>query len=305
MADYALIGKKGTGKSKNGVRIAFKRYLSSGRMLATNLDLQLEPFFGPYSRLTYVRVPDKPTAFDLEAVGHGNPKDPYNEDRAGMMLLDEMGTWMNTRTYADKERLGVLDWLAHARKYGFDCWYVMQGLGQIDKQARESFVEFVTRHTRFDKMQWPLVGGLLALLFGEKAAYMPRFHVAVTRMGVDPVGMVAGRASFKGDDIEPCYDTLQVFRADYPHGTHSVLSPWHVKGRFLKPQPKGFFVALLRALVGARGKVVPDPVRPLTAPDAAWARVRLLASRLPKEEGLRVMARYAAQRATQAATTTR
>lgn len=31
----------------------------------------------------------------------------------------------------------------------------------------------------------------------------------------------------------PCYNTKQVFTSMYPHGAHSVLSPWHIKGRYM------------------------------------------------------------------------
>ena len=60
MTDYALVGKKGTGKSKNAVRLVRDRYLKRDRRVASNLDIYLSPMFGPHSRYTYVRVPDKP-----------------------------------------------------------------------------------------------------------------------------------------------------------------------------------------------------------------------------------------------------
>jgi hypothetical protein len=283
MTDYALCGKKGTGKSKNGIRLVRDRYFKRKRRVATNLDVFLEPMCGVMSKQTYVRIPDKPTSFDLLAAGHGNP-DSYEEDNNGMLLLDEIGTWLNARAFADKDRAAVLDFFAHARKHGWDTYYVMQGIAQVDKQLRESFIEQTVRHTRFDKVRIPFIGSLLSLLFGDKAGYLPRFHLAVSRIGFNPQDMVADRASFIGKDLEKCYDTRQVFQLDYPHGTHSVLSPWHVKGRYLEEVKKPSFFA---RLIGTR----PKPVKPAPKPRSP---VLDLVAQLPPHEALAMTRRLIA-----------
>lgn len=294
MTDFALTGKKGTGKSKNAVRLIRDRYLRQKRRVATNLDIYLSPMFGPMSRMTYVRVPDKPTAFDLIAAGHGNP-DSYDEDVNGGLFLDELATWLNTRTFADKDRAATLDFFAHGRKFGWDTYYIMQNIVQVDKQLRESFVEQVVRHMRFDKVRYPFgIGTVLSLLFGEKAGYMPKFHLAVARVGTNPQDLVADRTTYIGKDLEKCYDTRQVFDANYPHGTHSVLSPWHVEGRYLRRSPQSWWSQFFLALRG-RAHVAAAP-RPVTEPDAAWARVRVLAAKLGKDEGWALMVRYASAR---------
>lgn len=290
MTDYALTGKKGTGKSKNAVRLMRDRYLTNKRKVATNLDIDLRAMFGDHSRATYVRIPDKPSAFDLLAAGHGNP-DSYEEDDNGGLFLDELGTWLNTRTFADKGRADVLDFFAHGRKHGWDTWYIMQNVAQVDKQVRESFIEQTVRHTRFDKVRIPFVGGLISLLFGEKAGFLPKFHMAVFRMGVNPQDLVANRATFIGKELEKCYDTRQVFLVNYPHGTHSVLSPWHVHGRFL-PQPKASWWS--QFLAGFKRDRQPLKARlPVAVPDEGWVRVVRLCRELPPPQRLVVMSRYA------------
>lgn len=297
MTDYAFTGKKGTGKSKHAIIRARDRYLSKGRPVATNLDIDLSKMFGPHSRKTYVRIPDKPTEFDLLAAGHGNP-DSYDEDLNGALILDELGTWFNARTFNDKGRAGALDYLAHARKHGWDCYYIMQDIAQVDKQLRESFIEQTVRHTRFDKVRVPFVGGLLSLLLGEKAGYLPRFHNAVFRMGTNPQDLVCDRAFFKGKDVEAAYDTRQVFRADYPHGTHSVLSPWHIEGRFMAPAQVPLaerIAAWLRALV--RPAPAPQARAPVWFPhyvkdEPAYTRVAALLRRLPESERIKWLHRW-------------
>lgn len=292
VTDYAFTGKKGTGKSKHAVIKIRDAYLRRGFKVATNLDIYLEPMFGPMSRLTYVRIPDKPTEFDLLAAGHGNA-DSYDEDKNGGMFLDELGTWLNTRTFADKGRAGVLDFLAHGRKLGWDIYYLMQNVLQVDKQLREAFIEQTVRHTRFDKVRIPVVGGLLSLLFGEKAGYMPKFHTAVYRMGTNPQDLVANRVTYIGKDVEKCYDTRQVFDAHYPHGTHSVLSPWHLTGRYTQPARPTGLQALRAWFAAVVAPAKPRPaLAPVSRPDPALARVVALAAALPPEQRLRVVSRY-------------
>jgi hypothetical protein len=292
MTDYALTGKKGTGKSKHAVLIIRDRYLKQKRLVATNLDLNLEPMFGPFSRSTYVRIPDKPKSFDLLAAGHGNP-DSYDEDLNGALVLDEMGTWLNTRTFGDKDRAAVLDYFAHARKHGFDTWYIMQNVVQVDKQLRESFIEQTVRHTAFAKVKIPFFGWILGALFGERAAYMPRFHSAVFRIGVNPQDMVTNRAVFTGKDVESCYDTRHVFLENYPHGTHSVLSPWHVKGRYM-PQPvESWWRGLFGYFLGRTGRAVVPAARPRSF-DPVAARASALARSLPVDRRLSFIAAFCA-----------
>lgn len=290
MTDFAYTGKKGTGKSKNAVRVARDTYFAEGRTVASNLDIYLEPMFGKHSKQTYIRIPDKPSEFDLRAAGHGNPES-YNEDKNGALMLDELGTWMNTRSFADKSRAGVLDYLAHARKYGWDCFYIMQNVVQVDKQLRESFIEYVVRHTRFDKVKIPFIGGLLCLLFGKKAGYFPKFHTAVSRIGCNPQDMRTDSVVYVAKDIEKCYDTRQIFEADYPHGTHSVLSPWHLEGRFLVQPGAGWWGRFFMAL---RGRPVRSTatVRPMTRPTPANARILALVKLLPADQRPQVMRMY-------------
>ena len=182
-----------------------------------------------------------------------------------------------------------MDYLAHARKHGWDCFYIMQDIAQVDKQLRESFIEQTVRHTRFDKVRVPFIGGFLSLLFGEKVGYLPRFHAAVSRAGTNSQDLVCDRLFFKGKDIEACYDTRQVFQASYPHGTHSVLSPWHLEGRFLEAAAPTLAARLLAWWRSGPSRPRPTP---LTVPDPAYSRVLSLVRSLPASERLRWLRRW-------------
>lgn len=222
MPVYSVEGKLGTGKTKFAVWRA-REALLEGRRVASNVDLRLPELLGRRAG-HYVRIPDKPSAFDLEAVGHGNP-DSYDEDRNGVMILDELGTWLNSRSFQDKGRAPLIDWLIHARKFGWDVYLIVQDAAMIDRQVREALIEFSCRCVRLDKLRIPLVGAVLNTIFGGRVGYLPRMHVVAARMGYGANQVVAERWSYRGDDLHACYDTRQAFSASYPHGAHSVFYP--------------------------------------------------------------------------------
>lgn len=281
MAVYSVEGKLGTGKTKFAVWRA-QLALISGRRVASNVDLYLGPLVGPRRRAaSYVRLPDKPTALDLEAAGHGNP-DSYDEDRNGVMILDELGTWLNSRSFQDKSRAALLDWLIHARKFGWDVYLIVQDSAMIDRQVREALIEYRAKCLRLDKVRLPLVGGMLNDAFGGRVGYLPRMHLVAARIGEGANAVVAERWQYRGDWLHQAYDTRQVFRADYPHGAHSVLHPDRFSS---EPPPLTWRDRLRRWLVGGTRQRAPlKPKAPQVAAlsglsaEEAWARARELAA---------------------------
>lgn len=220
MPVYSVEGKLGTGKTKFCVWMA-QQALLEGRRVASNVDLYLDKLV-PHKRASYVRLPDKPKAFDLKSAGHGNP-DSYDEDRNGVMILDELGTWLNARSFQDKDRAPMLDWLIHARKFGWDVFLIVQDANMIDKQVRESLIEYQCRCFRGDKIKIPYIGGFLSAIH-KPWGYLPKFHLVTARVGYGPGAVVAERWMYKGTDLHAAYDTRQEYRSDYDHGAYSQ---WH------------------------------------------------------------------------------
>lgn len=245
MPVYSVEGKLGTGKTLFCVWRA-QEALIAGRRVASNVDFDLSKL-APRARSNYVRLPDKPTPFDLDAIGHGNP-DSYDEDKNGVLILDELGTWLNARNFQDKSRAGVLDWLIHARKLGWDVYLIVQDANMIDKQVRESLIELQVRCMRGDKIRIPVVGGFLSSIY-KPLGYLPRFHWATARIGYGQNAVIAERWYYKGKDLYAAYDTRQVFKADYPHGAHCVLPP---VVRPLRPGLLRRWLASLGSYVGIR-----------------------------------------------------
>ena len=260
MAVYAITGKLGGGKGKAGVMRA-REYLRAGKRVATNCDLFLEHLLPPDSKLSITRIPDKPSASDLYAIGSGNKYvefDPiykstpngfeftapspkllkgFDESHNGMLLLDECGSWLNTRNFQDKGRAGLLEWAIHARKYGWDVYFITQNIKQIDAQLKESLFEYVVRLNRLDRMKIPFVSSVMKFLTaGVTDGSLPRVHIGVVRLGISPDGLVADRWVFRGDDLNNAYNTTQVFSDTYPHAIHSVLSSWHLSAKVGTPK---------------------------------------------------------------------
>jgi hypothetical protein len=269
MPVFSVEGKLGTGKTKFCIWRAQMAILE-GRRVASNVDIAPH-LITPRHRAQIVRIPDKPKAVDLDAIGHGNP-DSYEEDRNGVLILDELGTWLNSRSFQDKDRAPLLDWLIHARKHGWDVYLIVQDANMIDRQVREALIEYQIRCMRMDRVRIPIVGHVTGLL-KARWAYLPKFHLATSRVGIGLNAVVAERWQFVGKSLHACYDTRQIFREDYEHGAHSVLPPWDWSPA---EKPKWQLAAKVRAAMQPRKR--PEP--------KAKSRIMALIQTLPPDQRL-------------------
>ncbi|MNR75994.1 Zonular occludens toxin (Zot) [compost metagenome] len=313
MAVYAITGKLGAGKGKAGIQ-RLREYLRQGKRVATNCDVFLEHLMPKHSRATIIRVPDKPTAHDLYAIGSGNkfvdfeplmtvtpsgtysflPPAPkllkgFDESQNGALVLDECGSWLNTRTFNEKGRAEMLEWCIHARKYGWDIFFITQNIGQIDKQLRESLFEYVVRLNRLDRMKVPVVSPLIkGMTAGMASGSLPRLHIGVVRLGSSPDALVADRWVFRGDDLNDAYNTTQVFSDSYPNAIHCLLPNWHREG-YLTPEPLPPGIRLMRHL-----GLIQEPKRVRRLAPAKPNRIRDLIIQLPEDERIKHFQRFQA-----------
>lgn len=232
MPVYIVTGKLGAGKSLVTVG-RIKDYLLRGRPVATNLNIYLDKMFHKEAKnCRVIRVPDKPTIFDLSVIGSGN--DTYDEENNGVLVLDECGTWFNARNWNDKSRGPVNDWFLHARKLGWDVYLLVQDVSILDSQARVAIAEHTVFCRRLDRIAVPYIGGIIKLLTGVRVKG-PKIHSARIVYGTSETDMFVDRWVYRGRDLYRAYDTKQKFLDDYPHGAHSLLTPWHLLGRYRKP----------------------------------------------------------------------
>lgn len=243
MAVYIITGRLGSGKTLVCVG-KIRDYLLKGRPVATNLDVDLPVMFNPwFKRGNLMRVPDHPSREDLDAIGNGS--DSPDESTFGALVLDECGTWFNSRSWADKTRQAVIDWLLHARKRGWDVFLIIQSLSMLDKQAREALAEFSVVCRRTDRFKFAGI-------------HLPKVHLGFVRYGTLPTDAVVERWVYRGRELYRAYDTRQVFRPrGFPgavEAVHSVLMP----GQFSGPAPSRLFLvvrALSPSLVELLGQI--------------------------------------------------
>ena len=288
MAVYLVQGKLGTGNSKFCVWMA-KNALYYGRRVAGNLDVNIEKL-SPHSPKGYVRLPDKPNAFDLDSLGHGNPGS-YDETQNGVLILDELGTWLNSRSFQDKGRADLLDWLIHARKKGWDVYLIVQDAMMIDKQVREALVEYTATCMRMDKVKIPFIGPVMNYIgesinaiFGirkpSRWGYLPFFHLVVARLGGGTEKVVAERWSYVGRDLHDMYDTRQIFRSDYEHGAFCALPPWDYKMPLtVVEQFRAYMATFKPKPVIVKSRPLPPIIRQLhtvDCPDKRWRMAKEL-----------------------------
>lgn len=234
MAVYFVTGKLGAGKSLTSVgriRDAFFR----GVPVATNLDIKLHFMLGRNKKNTRLyRVPDKPTIQDLEALGKGNTS--YDERKNGLLVLDECGTWFNSRTWNDKSRQDVINWFLHARKLGWDIIFIVQDISIVDKQARLALAEHTVFCRRLDRMQIPIISTLIRVVsLGQLRLPLPKLHIGIVKYGDSAQSLTVDKWHLLGTDLYATYDTKQAFSDHYDRGTYTVLPSWYTHGRYTVP----------------------------------------------------------------------
>lgn len=229
MSVYVITGKLGSGKTLVCVGRIYD-YLAKGCRVATNLDIFMEHLAERSDSMAFVeRLPDYPTADALAALGSGN--DTYDEERNGLLVLDECGTWLNTRAWAgDKGRQPMLDWMLHARKHGWDVLLIVQDLQIVDKQVRLALTEHLVVCRRADRLAIPFVSKIISIVTGFRVTF-PKVHFATVRYGAEQLSPVVDRWWYAGSRFYRAYDTKQVFNPAYEHGTYCTLPK-----RYLVPQ---------------------------------------------------------------------
>lgn len=216
-------GTLGSGKTLCAVG-KIREYALAGRKIASNLDLYLSPMFGTKSKISYIRLPDKPTLFDLETIGRGSESD--DKSQKGLIVLDELGTWFNCRTWNDKTRLPLIDWFIHARKLGWDIIFLVQSVDSVDNQLVNSLCQHLVVCKSTESIPVPFFGKIFKILGID--LLMPKFHVSKTYLGRTESDLNIDMTFYRAKDLYPCYDTDQQFNAFYPHGTYSVLPPYYL-----------------------------------------------------------------------------
>lgn len=226
MPAYVITGKLGAGKSLVAVSRILE-YLNQGRKVATNINLYPENLVGYWSKRTKIfRIPNKPTIDDLNALPLGHDGDSPDDNMNGALVLDECGTWFNSRGWNEKGRAEIIEWFRNARKKRWDIFFIIQDVSVMDGQARESFAEHVVYCRRMDRFSIPILKH-----FGLK---MPKVHMGIVKYGHEHSSPVVEKWFYRGTNLYSSYDTEQSFTAnDEIVALASVLPAWYTHGRYI------------------------------------------------------------------------
>lgn len=215
MPGWIIQGVRGEGKSLCAVAKA-REYLSRGCPVATNLDLFLENLLPHDNSTIAYRLPDLPRAEDFHLLPPAYDPKYKSEDKNGLIILDELALWMNSRSWKDKGRKEIIEWLLVSRKYHWDLILLCQNHELIDKQLKTTCCDYLVQASRTDRRKIPYVGKLLET-FGLSSS-LPKFHIYDVYYGFAQTDLRVDQWRFSGKDLYSGYDTNQLFS----HGNEIV-----------------------------------------------------------------------------------
>jgi len=270
MAVYFITGKLGSGKSLVSVGKIFD-YLDAGKTVATNLDIYPDKYYlSPNKRsINLIRLPDHPDITDLDAIGRGRPPGCKDERLNSLLVLDECATWFNAQDWQNSKNKAIINWFLHARKLGWDILFIVQDIDLINGQARKGLAEHTAFCQRLDRIGLPFITPILGSL-GINIR-LPQVHLAGVYLGTSHQGVKTDTWLYRGKHLYKTYDTEQIFDPDYQHGTFCKLTPWHLRGRYLKPRTWRYYMRLTKIVFRKYSRVMIAAASMLAGSSATYA----------------------------------
>lgn len=208
MPGWIIQGVRGEGKSLAAVG-KIREYMQRGRPVATNLTLFLEHFLPEENNTISYRLPDHPRLQDFQLLPPAYDPKYKGEDMNGLLVLDELGTWLNSRNWNDKSRLEMLNWLFLSRKDHWDLILLAQDHEMIDAQVRTTLCDYLVQASRLDRQKIPFLAPILGFLGFNQ--FMPRVHRYHVYYGLNTQQPPVETWNYTGTDFYDGYDTNQKF----------------------------------------------------------------------------------------------
>ncbi len=183
--------------------------MKQGRPVATNLDLFLDNLLPPNNQAIAYRLPDHPRYEDLAILPPAYDPTYKGEDKNGLLILDELALWLNSRAWKEKGRAELINWLLLSRKMHWDLILLCQDHSIIDKQIKTTCCDYLVQAQRTDRRKIPYLGNILEFFFIKPN--MPKYHVYDVYYGLSANDVRSDRWQFSGTDLYDGYDTNQIF----------------------------------------------------------------------------------------------
>lgn len=241
---FLLTGKRGNGKSLSALAM-MRSYLGDNRPVATNLDINLDRLCHPSNKTACYRVPDWPTAVDLNNLPLGNPglyrdengvicqAEDFNEEMNGLLVLDEVVTFLSARQWQGTGRQDLINWFVQSRKFGWDLCLICQHPRLLDSSIRESLIDIHGQTKRLDKVVIPVLGPLVKFFRGKPLRF-PKIHITSFFYGFGQNAPRWDTWKFFGKDLYDCYNSFQIIDGNTGNqNLYCYLSAYQLRGRYL------------------------------------------------------------------------
>ncbi len=213
--DEGISGAKRGGKTKL-VLLKVHKALKRGCFIATNINVDISKL--PLKNLdtTYydgliVKLPDVPTAKQLNSLGLGYQGDDIDETKNGYIIFDESALIFNSYNYRDVELQERFEFLINTGKKRYHVIYIVHDLETLSSRVRRSFIEYSTTcysiHT------------LLYIQDSPFKKFVPQIHIAKKRLSSKGQTIKKGFARinfFSGKEVQLAYDTEQKYSEPLP-----------------------------------------------------------------------------------------
>ncbi|EDJ2557657.1 hypothetical protein CE665_25480 [Salmonella enterica subsp. enterica serovar Poona] len=166
MSVYFTKGELGAGKGIYAAFIASQYYNNPDKNIRVATNYPLDTFrLGKNSDKEITVLPCSVRVQDLEFLGDGSPAS--YKDNFGCLIIDECSEFLNSRDFKRSDRLKMLDWFRHARKFHWDVYFIVQDYDSLDSQLREALIENLVYLRDLSKIRIPFYTSFKEM-FGNK-----------------------------------------------------------------------------------------------------------------------------------------
>ena len=208
-------GVKRSGKTKYAIDL-INDYLKRGRKVATNLDIYLDKM--DVKNPHVIRLPDHMSSTHLKDLGCGYPEleesdSNYDETKNGLVVIDELLTFLNSRSFKDKDRLQIVSWFVQMGKYGWDLVLIGQDFEGVDKQLRDTTIDqLINVKSGSNYFGFGFLNSVVQRLFN--VLNVPKFSVARFYDGKSKTRKAQGYQFYIKSWCHDWYNTAQKFLPD-------------------------------------------------------------------------------------------